>query len=336
MVCAHGVTKTYRLTYESVEVMHALFDRGTATNRWSIRSQYLREFAEFFAPKAEQLDVYCDVGEGKVTFLSFTEKIANAKNGKWHLPFDCWVRIWRLTRSLEVLKQPLKTSVAVDLNDFESFDAQDKQHIIISVKDFKAIVMHAGILETTITAYYTVAGRPLQFAYNFAGVQCQFTLMTAGDYSNTPGPGNAGTRAQSRASSRAQSAIPSRAETEQPRSFSAEMPPPPNPPPKSRRTTGKLGQNESRTHSAAPQESSQESESLFVRDERDEDDRRWDPADYEAEAEEMLSWNAGIDNDAAPYPTIRDSGASANTRSFPTDEEGIVPTQRVSQIKGLW
>lgn len=82
MVCTHGVTKTYRLTYESVEVMHALFDRASATNRWSIRAAYLREFVDFFAPKAEQLDVYCDAGEGKVTFLSFTEKIVNAKQGQ--------------------------------------------------------------------------------------------------------------------------------------------------------------------------------------------------------------------------------------------------------------
>ena len=80
MICTHGVTKTYRLTYESVEVMHALFDRGGATNRWTIRSQYLREFVDFFAPQAEQLDIYCD--DGKVTFLSFTEKITNAKNGR--------------------------------------------------------------------------------------------------------------------------------------------------------------------------------------------------------------------------------------------------------------
>jgi cell cycle checkpoint control protein RAD9A len=74
-----GVTKTYKLTYESVEVMHALFDRNTANNRWSIKSAFLKEFIDYFSPKSEQLDIYAE--DGKVTFLSFTEKVVNRKNG---------------------------------------------------------------------------------------------------------------------------------------------------------------------------------------------------------------------------------------------------------------
>ena len=59
--------------------MHALFDRTTANNRWSMGSSFLKEFADYFGPKAEQLDIYYE--EGKVTFLSFTDKIINSKNG---------------------------------------------------------------------------------------------------------------------------------------------------------------------------------------------------------------------------------------------------------------
>jgi len=75
-----GVTKTYQLTYESTEVVHALFDKNTASNRWSTRATFLKEFSEYFGPKAEQLDIYLE--DGKVTFLSFTDKIVNSKNGK--------------------------------------------------------------------------------------------------------------------------------------------------------------------------------------------------------------------------------------------------------------
>jgi cell cycle checkpoint control protein RAD9A len=75
-----GVTKTYKLTYESVEVMHALFDRNTANNRWSIKSALLKQFVEYFGQKAEQLDIYAE--EGKVTFISFTDKVVNRRNGK--------------------------------------------------------------------------------------------------------------------------------------------------------------------------------------------------------------------------------------------------------------
>ena len=73
------MTKTYKLTYESVEVMHALFDRNIANNRWKIQSGCLREFIEYFGPKTEQLDIYSE--DGRVTFMSFTEKITDGKSG---------------------------------------------------------------------------------------------------------------------------------------------------------------------------------------------------------------------------------------------------------------
>jgi cell cycle checkpoint control protein RAD9A len=71
------MTKTYRLTYESVEVMHALFDKTSATHGWKIASRVLREYVEYFAPKAEQLDLYAD--NGKAVFTSFTEKVDDGK-----------------------------------------------------------------------------------------------------------------------------------------------------------------------------------------------------------------------------------------------------------------
>lgn len=72
-----GVTKTYKLTYESVEVMHALFDKTTAANGWRISSRMLREYIEYFGPKTEQLDMLAK--DGKVRFTSFTEKIMDGK-----------------------------------------------------------------------------------------------------------------------------------------------------------------------------------------------------------------------------------------------------------------
>jgi len=71
------MTKTYQLTYESVEVMHALFDRATATQGWRIPSRVLREYIEFFGPKTEQLDLVAH--EGKAIFTSFTEKVQDGK-----------------------------------------------------------------------------------------------------------------------------------------------------------------------------------------------------------------------------------------------------------------
>jgi cell cycle checkpoint control protein RAD9A len=71
------MTKTYRLTYESVEVMHALFDKAAATQGWRISARILREYIEYFGPKTEQLDILAK--DGKVILTSFTEKIQDGK-----------------------------------------------------------------------------------------------------------------------------------------------------------------------------------------------------------------------------------------------------------------
>lgn len=71
------MTKTYRLTYEPVEVMHALFDRTAASQGWTISARVLREYIEYFGPKTEQLDLLAQ--DGKAIFTSFTEKLQDGK-----------------------------------------------------------------------------------------------------------------------------------------------------------------------------------------------------------------------------------------------------------------
>jgi cell cycle checkpoint control protein RAD9A len=186
----------------------------------------------------------------------------------------------------------LKTAVSVQLTDFEKFDAQEKMHLIISVKDFKSIIIHADTLKASVSALYSTPGRPLQFNYGVEGVQCQFTLMTAGDSNNTPAPTATTKKSLSRESSRPRSGADNDG-TPNTRSGSTEMPPPPT---KARKLTGRLGQNESTTSSMLSNRSDRDSESLFVQQE--EQDRQWDPAEYDNE-EESLGWNATIDNVSA-------------------------------------
>lgn len=80
MLIFAGMTKTYKLTYESTEVMHALFDRTAATQGWKISARILREYIEYFGPKTEQLDLLAQ--DGKAIFTSFTEKIQDGKGGR--------------------------------------------------------------------------------------------------------------------------------------------------------------------------------------------------------------------------------------------------------------
>lgn len=318
MVCNQGVTKTYKLTYEAVDVMHALFDRSVAQNRWSMHSGAVREYIEYFGTKTELLDIF--TGEdGRCVFKSYTEKISDGK---------------------EILKHPLVTAVAVNTSDFEDFSVQAGLHIVISVKDFKAIVLHADTLKTSLKAYYSQPTRPLQFSYGHDGLVAEFTLMTSGDYTGAP-PTPTPAHQQSRQASHAPSMASERTDT---RSARSEMPPPVQP--VSRRDqNGRLrnpgsrqpSSTPSQSQAAQPQAEPDDDESLFVPHNdasmQEEEDAAWAPMDYDKE--ETLGWDASAEHNAASFPTFRDSGSTSRTTT--TDSNTVIePTQRLSEIKGLW
>lgn len=313
------MTKTYRLTYEATEVMHALFDRTGASQGWRISSRVMREYIEYFGPKTEQLDIQAQAG--KVIFTSYTEKIQDGK---------------------EVLKQPLETVITLHTEDFDDFHMQEDMHITISVKDFKAIVTHAETLHTPISAHFSYPTRPLQFSYQSDGMHCQFTLMTMGDYrgaSSTPNPKFISTRSASRQ--------PSAAPTVQPSRSASEMPPPARP--ASRIIADKTLSSQSQRkplrperHDPVPIDLDEDEDSLFVP--LGDDDQTWGPANYEAEEEEeSLGWDASNEaRNAGPHPTFRDSGTAASSfrqqKQQPSakasvDEDGLEPTQRLSQVR---
>lgn len=317
MVCNQGVIKTYKLTYEAVDVMHALFDRSVAKNRWSMHAGAIKEYTEYFGTKTEMLDIFAGE-DGRCVFKSYTEKISNGK---------------------EILKHPLVTAVAVNTSDFEDFSVQPGLHIIISVKDFKAIVVHADALKTSLKAFYSQPTRPLQFSYGCDGLLCEFTLMTSGDFNAAPPtPTPAPQIHNSRQNSRAPSTT---AEGTEPRPVRADMPPPAEP--ASRRDRiGRL-RNPGTLPNSAPAQTQNNSDSLFIPDEEDarrreeEEESAWAPVDYEKE--ETLGWDASANHDASAFPTFRDSNNSSRTTTTTTDSSEVFePTQRVSQIKdlGLW
>ncbi|CAN9142502.1 hypothetical protein CC77DRAFT_1017290 [Alternaria alternata] len=305
MVCNQGVIKTYKLTYEAVDIMHALFDRSIARNRWNMNAGAMKEYVEYFGTKTEMLDIFTS-GDGRCIFKSYTEKISNGK---------------------EILKHPIVTAVAVHTSDFERFTVQPGMHIIISVKDFKAIVVHADTLKTSLRAFYSQPTRPLQFSYGCDGLLCEFTLMTSGDYNGAP-PTPAPQAMSSRKTSRTASTNTS--ERGQGRGFRSDMPPPMQP--ASRRDgSGRLRNPGSRQASTAQaQPARQDSDSLFV---PEDEDAAWAPLDYDKE--ETLGWDASANHDASAFPTFTDSGGVPRTNTT-DNSEVFEPTQRVSQIKGLW
>lgn len=279
-----GVVKTYRLTYEAVEVMHALFDKSIANNHWSMKSTYLKEFIEYFGPRTEQLDFFFEPNQ--VTFTSFTEKIVNANKG---VSITAWFVSSVTNTSTEILKQPLHTAVTINASDFDEIEAQSQLHVKINVKDFRAIVAHAVTLNCQFKAHFSRPGRPLQFQYDAFGMDCSFTLMTVSDGRAAPAPAAAPVhRIQTRVVKPAEPS-PTIQETTQGRRESNKMPPPPVP--SSRRP---LGRNKPAGLAPASQTAARQDidpESLFIP--RD-DDQEWDPQTIDEG--EALQWDASANN----------------------------------------
>jgi cell cycle checkpoint control protein RAD9A len=67
------------------------------------------------------------------------------------------------------------------MDEFDHVEVQDKLHIIISVKDFRAILQHAQLTSGELTTVYSNPGRPMKLSYGADGVLCEFILMTVGE-----------------------------------------------------------------------------------------------------------------------------------------------------------
>ncbi|CAG8970877.1 hypothetical protein HYALB_00000856 [Hymenoscyphus albidus] len=321
IICRHGVIKTYRLTFESVAPMHAQFTKANVNNHWAISSRTLREFVEHFGPGTEQLDIYSE--DGRVSLTSYTEKIVSGN---------------------EILKQPLHTTIAVDTLEFTEFSVEEQLHIVVSVKDFKSIITHAGITATVVKACYSRPASPMQLTYtDGGGVLSEFILMTIGEVrskSATPIPNVS--RAASRAvSNRPASRQPPDATSNSGRATPSEMPPPPRTASMRERETGK---SKMTRPSPPPPQPSIPSDALFVP--AADGDQVWDPVNYDDDDDAMLLWDQDRGeehNHSATLNSTRtqqnqnhpgDSRDDQNIRLAPTQRLG--PTQSMTEIKGMF
>ena len=270
--------------------MHALFNSNAAKNMWTIGASTLRSFSEYFGLNTEQLDICSE--DGRTTFTSYTEKIMSGR-GLHYNSFRRRAYILVTDVGVDVLKQPLQTSITKDNLDFEDFKVEEQLHIGISVKDFKAIVAHAETLKTSITSLYSFPTRPMKLSYQEHGMQCEFTLMTIGDYrggSVTPAPA-----AVSQTSPAPTEREPSRQSTiqtaVQPKATTT-MPPPSQP--LSRGFNKEPQSQRTQRPSPPPPKASLNPESLFLPADED-DDRIWGERNYDDE-QDMLGWDASANN----------------------------------------
>lgn len=184
--------------------------------------------------------------------------------------------------------------------EFDDVEVQDKLHIIISVKDFRAILQHAQITSGKLATYYSEPGRPMKLSYSADGILCEFILMTVGEqdaitqkHKNTrarasktpkpgPGPSPASKPEGSVASNQAQEAPkpvqspPQQKISPRPRQTQFEIRPPPVPP-----------------RAPVTARSDRSDSPLFV--EQGDEDEQWEPVDREDDDEvdnARVEWNA--------------------------------------------
>ncbi|CAK7210641.1 hypothetical protein SCUCBS95973_000857 [Sporothrix curviconia] len=154
-----SITATHAISFEAKSSVSAKFNSSQADNQWSISAHTLRRLMDHFGPKVELLDINTE-GEGVLNLTCSTEK--------------------QYTKTDGILNMNLHTSIAVKMDDFDDIDVEDKHHIIINVKDFRAILQHACTMGGILSAQYSEPCKPLRFSYNDNGLFCQFVLMTVG------------------------------------------------------------------------------------------------------------------------------------------------------------
>ncbi|KFH43932.1 DNA repair protein-like protein [Hapsidospora chrysogenum ATCC 11550] len=328
IIFRNGLTSTHRLPFEVAPPVHAKFNRQDAPHHWSISSRTLRQLTDHFGPGIELLDINTDGDH--VNFTCFSEKTVTEN---------------------AVLKKPLQTSIAVEADEFDEIDVEDKLHIVISIKDFRAIIQHAGITGNDLSARYSLPARPIQLSYSSDAISCEFLIMTVGERSSNPSqktkkgrkgaaPQHSGPRLE--AASRRTSVAPS--ETRPPAAeHQAQMPPPasrphPNPTPSAARASAsRIGAFDLRPTQNPPPPTNA-SESLFVEDEG------WEPVRDEDDDEDnaRLEWDHSADpNPSALLPAglVGDRQVTESERYAETEGDNhstyLEPTQKLSDIKGL-
>ncbi|KAG6057022.1 hypothetical protein E4U17_001754 [Claviceps sp. LM77 group G4] len=335
IVFRNGLTSTHRLPFEVAVPVHAKFNKQDTPYHWTISSRTLRQLMDHFGPGIEYLDINTDGDH--VNFTCFSEKTISED---------------------AVLKKPLQTSIAIEADEFDDIDVEDKLHIVISVKDFRAIIQHAGVTGNVISARYSLPAKPIHLSYSGDALSCEFLVMTVGERGKNPtqrikkGRQSAGTmagprlEAVSRRTSVAPSETASHRRVQQPSQSTA--PPAKNGIPNAtphvsaaRASASRMGAFDMRPSQKPPPRTIR-SESLFV------DDNGWEPVrdeDEDAEAEARLEWDHSADlTSVIRMAGLEEQGHAAGgerqeEREMDSEEAAqssyLEPTQKLSEVHNL-
>lgn len=217
-------------------------------------------------------------------------------------------------------------------------------HITISVKDFKAIVVHSGLNNLVTNVFYSYPSCPMQISYHDDGVWSEFILMTTAEARVTPASQVPNLDPEPKP---VISKLPEEVKSNSKRSTQI-LTPSLN---KTARVDGQRSVHDVNLdpYFPAPLPSTQ-SESLFIPRANDEcDDQIWNPINYDEEDSEMLMWDDGKKNTSKPdlvhmFNDFAGQDISTEKNSSGINDDklssndlllGLPPTQKLSQIRNL-
>lgn len=207
-----------------------------------------------------------------------------------------------------VLKKPLHTSIAVEMDEFDDIAVADNLRVIISVKDFRSILQHANWTSSELNAAYSRPGRPMKISYNGDGIICEFILMTVDDKTAGAAQKQGKTQASARSNPRpaldapsnraASGAANSAPQTRTPQQQEVEsqhsrMPPPRRP------NAPRSSQFDIRAPLKQPP-STLKSDSLFLPQPDEDEDEQWQPVNPDEENDEDENARLGWDTSNGP------------------------------------
>jgi cell cycle checkpoint control protein RAD9A len=197
------------------------------------------------------------------------------------------------------------------MDEFDNVQVQDKLHIIISVKDFRAILQHAQMTSGELATSYSNPGRPMKLSYGTDGVLCEFILMTVGENDamtqkhKNPRP-NAAKAARPELDSASHRGSSVANDNQQVPPATASKPPQQRTPIRPRQPGFEIRPQ------PPPPPATDRSESLFVN--QADDDEQWEPVganEDEEEEDARLEWNAT--NEPVPSSQLPRSPSSLLT-----------------------
>lgn len=196
-----------------------------------------------------------------------------------------------------------------------------------------------------VKARYSIPTKPLQLTYADEGMIMEFILMTIGDYRGASATPSVVTVAAGKPSAgnhtkRPASRQPLEATSSTKRLNTSEMPPPPILSRTSTTNSGReaVSRKDSRPSPPPPQQSAH-SQALFHPEE--DEDRRWDPVNYDEDQAEELMWDTGVPHVSqllpvdVPFSNRNQASATINSGGVDgrAEQAGGTPTESATKTR---